>query len=185
MGAGWEAPDAEGLARIHCMCVQWLQSCPTLCNHMDCSPPGSSVPAILQVRILEWVALPSSKASSWPGDRTGISCSAGGVFAAEPPGKPPCEHCRVKQTRSGNLLYSIGSSAQCSVMTQTGGMPGGGTPKKEGMYVSLWPIRAVVQQKLTEYCKPIILLLEKQNTQLVRKQHQAELTENMQTHRWF
>ena len=35
-----------------------LQSCPTLCNSMECSPPGSSVHEILQARILEWVAMP-------------------------------------------------------------------------------------------------------------------------------
>ena len=35
-----------------------LQSCPTLCEPMDCSPPGSSVHGILQARILEWVAVP-------------------------------------------------------------------------------------------------------------------------------
>ena len=38
-------------------CVQALQSCPTLCDPMDCSPPGSSVNGILQARILEWVAI--------------------------------------------------------------------------------------------------------------------------------
>ena len=38
-----------------------LQSCPTLCNPVDGSPPGSSVPAILQARILEWVAISFSK----------------------------------------------------------------------------------------------------------------------------
>ena len=37
-----------------------LQSCPTLCDPMDCSPPGSSVHGILQARILEWVAMPFS-----------------------------------------------------------------------------------------------------------------------------
>ena len=42
------------------------QSCSTLCNPMDCSPPGSSVHRILQVRILEWVAIFSSRGSSWP-----------------------------------------------------------------------------------------------------------------------
>ena len=41
------------------------QSCPTLCDPMDCSPPGSSVHGILQGRILEWVAMPFSKGSSW------------------------------------------------------------------------------------------------------------------------
>ena len=39
------------------------QSCPTLCNPVDCSPPGSSLHGILQARTLEWVAVPSSKGS--------------------------------------------------------------------------------------------------------------------------
>ena len=42
------------------------QSCPTLCNPVDCSPPGSSVYGIFQARILEWVATPSSRGSSQP-----------------------------------------------------------------------------------------------------------------------
>ena len=42
----------------------------TLCDTMDCSPPGSSAHGILQARILEWVAIPFSKASSWPRDQT-------------------------------------------------------------------------------------------------------------------
>ena len=41
-----------------------LQSCPTLCDPMDCSLPGSSVPGILQTRTPEWVAMPSSWESS-------------------------------------------------------------------------------------------------------------------------
>ena len=44
-------PGAQG--------AKLLQSCPILCNPVDCSPPGSSVHGILQVRILEWVARPS------------------------------------------------------------------------------------------------------------------------------
>ena len=47
-----------------CMCVESLQSCPTLGNPMDCSPPGSSVPGILLARIPEWVAMTSSRESS-------------------------------------------------------------------------------------------------------------------------
>ena len=50
-----------------------LQSCLTLCNSIDCSLPGSSVHGIFQARILEWVAMPSSKGSSHPRDRTRIS----------------------------------------------------------------------------------------------------------------
>ena len=55
----------------------------TLCDPMDCSPPGSSVHGILQKRILEWVAMPSSKEFSQPRDHTYISMSpalAGGFF---------------------------------------------------------------------------------------------------------
>ena len=49
------------------MHAQSLQSCPTLCNPMDHSPPGSSVRGILQARILEWVAMPSSRGFPDPG----------------------------------------------------------------------------------------------------------------------
>ena len=44
--------------------VSVAQSCPTLCNPVDCSPPGSSVQGILQAQILEWVAIPFSRGSS-------------------------------------------------------------------------------------------------------------------------
>ena len=55
--------------------------CPTLCDPMDCSPPGSSVHGILQARILEWGAISSSRGSSRPRNRTQISCMAGKFFA--------------------------------------------------------------------------------------------------------
>ena len=60
---------------IMCVCSV-AQSYLTLCNdHTDCrSPPGSSVHGISQARTLEWVALSSSRGSSWPKDRTRISC---------------------------------------------------------------------------------------------------------------
>ena len=66
-------------------------SCPTLCKPMDCSPTASSVYGISQARILEWVAMSSSRGSSPPRDQTHIFCSscfAGGFFTAKPPGKP-------------------------------------------------------------------------------------------------
>ena len=56
------------------------QSCPTLCDPMNCSPPGTSVHGILQNRILEWVAIPFSRGSSQPRDWTQISLTAGGFF---------------------------------------------------------------------------------------------------------
>ena len=49
---------------------------------------GSSIYGILQARILEWVAIPFSRGSSWPRDRTQVSCTAGRFFTTEPPGKP-------------------------------------------------------------------------------------------------
>ena len=47
------------------MGAKLLQSCLTLCDHMDCSPPGSSVHGILQARIPEWIAMPSSRAENY------------------------------------------------------------------------------------------------------------------------
>ena len=46
-----------------CVCAKSLLSCLTLCNPVDCSPPGSSVHRIIQARILECVAMPSSRGS--------------------------------------------------------------------------------------------------------------------------
>ena len=56
------------------MCAKLLQLCLTLCNSMDCSPPGSSVHGILQARILEWVAVVFSRGPSPPRDQTHVSC---------------------------------------------------------------------------------------------------------------
>ena len=58
------------------------QSCPTLCNPMDCSPPGTSVHEISQARILEWVAISFSRASSQPRGQTRVSCTAGRFFTS-------------------------------------------------------------------------------------------------------
>ena len=76
--------QASGLVRISCVtlvvrcvhaCVraESLQSCLTLHDPMDYSPSGSSVHGILQARILEWVAVPSSRGSSLPRDQTWVS----------------------------------------------------------------------------------------------------------------
>ena len=72
--------NARGMKRIHkyrpmfstsvCVHANSLQSCTTLCSTMDCFPPGSSVHGILQARILEWVAISSSRASFQPKNRT-------------------------------------------------------------------------------------------------------------------
>ena len=56
------------------------QSCPTLCDSVDWSPPGSSVHRVLQERKLEWVAIPFLRRSSQPRDRTCVPWIAGGFF---------------------------------------------------------------------------------------------------------
>ena len=56
------------------------QSCPTLCNPVDCSPPGSSVHGIHQARVLGWVAVPFSRGSFWIRGQTQVSCSAYRLF---------------------------------------------------------------------------------------------------------
>ena len=65
--------------------LKWLmclvaQSCQILCYPKDCSPLSSSVCVIPQARILEWIAMPSSKRSSQPRDQTQVSHISGGFF---------------------------------------------------------------------------------------------------------
>ena len=71
---------------MHCACSV-TKLCPTLCDPIDCSPPGSTVHGILQARILEWVVMPFSRGSSQPRDRTPASCIAG-RFLTKLRGKP-------------------------------------------------------------------------------------------------
>ena len=73
----WLYPRIEGLMKwfpkFLCACVV-SRSCLTLCDPTDCCPPGSSVHGIFQAMVLEWVAISSSKGSSWPRDQTWVSC---------------------------------------------------------------------------------------------------------------
>ena len=85
------------------------QSCPTLYDPVDCSPPGSSVHGILQARVLEWVATSFSRGSSQPRDQTQVSCIAGGFFTAEPPEKPP----QSVQLLSHVGIFSSPGTAAC------------------------------------------------------------------------
>ena len=75
-----------------CKCALSLQSCLTLCDPLDCSPPGSSVHGILQARILEWVAMSFFRGFSRPRDRTwGFLCVLHWQAVSLPlalPGKP-------------------------------------------------------------------------------------------------
>ena len=70
--------SSEGLKITTCMCFSFAssaaQSCLTLCDARDGSPPGSSVHGLSQARMLEWVVLPFSRGSAQPRDRTCVSC---------------------------------------------------------------------------------------------------------------
>ena len=110
-----------------CVCV-CAQLCPTLCNPMDCSLPGSSVHGISQARILEWVAISSSRGSSWPRDRAHVpyaSCLASGFFTASTTWEAlflawclSCLlDCSFRRARTISDLCCVGSvlSAPCTV----------------------------------------------------------------------
>ena len=70
-----------------CVCLVFLL-CPTLCNTMDCSPPGSSVCGILQASTLEWVAFRSPGDPPDPGIRAGSTKLQAASLLSESPGKP-------------------------------------------------------------------------------------------------
>ena len=79
------------LEKSSCLHARSLQSCLALWDPLDCSPPSSSIHGILQAKILEWVAMASSRGSSQPRGQTyfsGSSCIGGGFFTIEPWGKP-------------------------------------------------------------------------------------------------
>ena len=72
----------------------------TLCDPMDCSPPGSSVHGIIQARVLEWVAIAFSRGSSQPRDWTRVSCIADRRFT-------------IWATRKQTIGYRGGKKLQC------------------------------------------------------------------------
>ena len=85
----WSSPLKLSTSSIGTWCVHVVtQSCQALCDSMNWSPPASSVLAIAQAKILEWVAISSSRASSQPRNQTHIplgSCLVGRFFITEPP----------------------------------------------------------------------------------------------------
>ena len=114
--------EASGIL-FPCMRAKLLQSCPTLWDPMDCSLPGSSVQGILQERILKWVAVSSSRGSSWPRDWTHVSyvsCSARQVLChychlGSPgikPGSPALgawslSHLTIREAPENHLIISL------------------------------------------------------------------------------
>ena len=88
-----------------CMPAQLIQPCVTLCDLMDCSPPGSSVHGILQARILEWVAMPFSRIFLTQGLNSRLPASPAfqaDTLPTEPPGRPEFE---VPEGKSSGKVY--------------------------------------------------------------------------------
>ena len=137
------------------------QSYPTLCNPMDCKTSGVSVHGISQARILESVAISSSRGSSLPMNQTPISCvSCTGrqIFF----NNLATWEAHAKHIASGSLLCDARSSTWCSVTTQMGRMGRvlGGRFMKEGTCEYLWLIRIDVEHILTLHCKAMIFQLK-------------------------
>ena len=142
--AGWICVHQVLVQRGVCMCSV-TQSCLTLSDPMDCSPPGSSVCAISQSRMLEWVAISYSRGSFWPRDRTsisGISCIGRQIFyhwaiweASWQTVLPLCFHggrnalvfplyCTCFSASGLCRLWAAGRQALCVAVCTVGG-PGG------------------------------------------------------------
>ena len=68
--------------------IEVAQSCLTLCDPVDCSPPGSSIHGIHQARILEWVAISFSRGLPNPGIKLRSPTLQADALTSEPPGKP-------------------------------------------------------------------------------------------------
>ena len=110
-----------------------LQLCLTLCDPVDCSPPGFYVHGLLQERILEWVAMPSSRGSSQP--RLGTLVSSiylhrqVGSLPLAPPGKPIRRICNTYFIKKGGSFsqhftvktfkYKTGKSCTVNIQVST------------------------------------------------------------------
>ena len=100
-----------------------------MCESMDRSPPGSSVHGISQARMLDWIAISFSRGSSWPRERTHISCFTSWFFTAEPLGKLlfssfmkaffPGEFCNFMSWLIGNGFPKIHLLRLCSAFIVT------------------------------------------------------------------
>ena len=99
-----------------CMCVSVAQQCLTFCSPMDCSFPGSSVHGILQARILNWVAVSSSRGSSRSRDQTLISfsfCTGRGILYQQNHLGSPL-HNIYRETDKGFPGGSAGEESACN-----------------------------------------------------------------------
>ena len=129
------------------VCAKLLQSCPTLCDPVDCSPPGSSVHRILRARILDWVDMPSSKKYSWPRNWNHISCR---VFTTEPLRKHLYIHIYAYIYISSvvQLCLTLCNPMDCSIPALT---------NPRGLLKLIY-IESVMPSNHLILCRPLLLL---------------------------
>ena len=96
LGLTFHARETKAFHKVDL--VKVAQSCPTLCSSMDCSPPGSSVPGILQARTLWWGGVPSPPPGDLPnpGVKPGSPALQEVSLPREPPGKPSARWAVLK-----------------------------------------------------------------------------------------
>ena len=91
-----------------CCCLKVVtQSCPTLCDPMNCNPPGSSVHGNLQARILEWVAIPFSRDVPNPGTEPKSAALQADSLLSEPTGKPQDSVFSLLMAKVQSLLQEL------------------------------------------------------------------------------
>ena len=106
-----EPPGKPSLSEVS----EVTQSCPTLCDPMDCSPPHSFLHGILQARVLEWVAISFSRGSSRPGIEPVSPAFQADALTSELPGKLPHYPCPKYVSCSRGTPVSASSCAQRTV----------------------------------------------------------------------
>ena len=120
-------PHSIPMSRYYAVLCLVTQSYPTLCDPMDCRLPDSSVSGIFQARIVEWVAMPSSRESAWPRDWTRLSwvfCIASGFFTAKSLGKPieGRTHQSMWSYKSNVTLFEVVGESSGEVIEATGNL---------------------------------------------------------------
>ena len=131
------------------MCAKSFQLCPIPCDPMNCSPPGSSVCGILQSRILEWVAMPSSRGSSPPRDQTHVSCIScivGRFFTRE--AQSVHQFSSVQSLSRVQLFATPWIAARQASLSIT----------SSRSLLKLMPIESVMPSSHLILCRPLLLL---------------------------
>ena len=90
-------------------------SCPTLCDLMDCSLPGSSVHGVFQARVLEWFAISFSRESSHPRDRTQVSCIVSRCLTVWATRDDPIYHYAAAAAKSLQSCPTLCNTVDCSL----------------------------------------------------------------------